>query len=158
MTKFDLIATGGTFDIIHKGHIELLKKAFEISSNIIIGLTSDELAEKKGKKITNDYSARLSSLISVIEQKFPGSTFRISKLENDFGPAVLEEGVQAMVVSEETSFQGEILNKLRAEKNLPSVKIVVVPMVLAKDGKIISTTRIINSEIDYEGNLPSIDK
>ena len=158
MTKFDLIATGGTFDIIHKGHIELLKKAFEISSNVIIGLTSDELAEKKGKKITNDYSARLSSLISVIEQKFPGSTFRISKLENDFGPAVLEEGVQAMVVSEETSFQGEILNKLRAEKNLPSVKIVVVPMVLAEDGKIISTTRIINSEIDYEGNLPSIDK
>ncbi len=158
MTKFDLIATGGTFDIIHKGHIELLKKAFEISSNVIIGLTSDELAEKKGKKITNDYSARLSSLISVIEQKFPGSTFRISKLENDFGPAVLEEGVQAMVVSEEKSFQGEILNKLRAEKNLPSIKIVVVPMVLAKDGKIISTTRIINSEIDYEGNLPSIDK
>ena len=63
MTKFDLIATGGTFDIIHKGHIELLKKAFEISSNVIIGLTSDELAEKKWKKITNDYSARLSSLI-----------------------------------------------------------------------------------------------
>ena len=158
MTKFDLIATGGTFDIIHKGHIELLKKAFEISTNVIIGLTSDELAGKKGKKITNDYSARLSSLISVIEQKFPGSTFRISKLENDFGPAVLEEGVQAMVVSEETSFQGEILNKLRAEKNLPSIKIVVVPMVLAEDGKIISTTRIRNSEIDYEGNLPSIDK
>ncbi len=158
MTKFDLIATGGTFDIIHKGHIELLKKAFEISSNVIIGLTSDELAEKKGKKITNDYSARLSSLISVIEQKFPGSTFRISKLENDFGPAVLEEGVQAMVVSEEKSFQGEILNKLRAEKNLPSIKIVVVPMVLAEDGKIISTTRIRNSEIDYEGNLLSIDK
>jgi pantetheine-phosphate adenylyltransferase len=158
MTKFDLIATGGTFDIIHKGHIELLKKAFEISSNVVIGLTSDELAGKKGKNITNDYSARLSSLISVIEQKFPGSTFRISKLENDFGPAVLEEGVQAMVVSEETSFQGEILNKLRAEKNLPSIKIVVVPMVLAEDGKIISTTRIRNSEIDYEGKLPSIDK
>ena len=158
MTKFDLIATGGTFDIIHKGHIELLKKAFEISSNVIIGLTSDELAEKKGKKITNDYSTRLSSLISVIEQKFPSSSFRISKLENDFGPAVLEEGVQALIVSEETSFQGEILNKLRAEKNLPSIKIVVVPMVLAEDGKIISTTRIRNSEIDYEGNLLSIDK
>ncbi len=70
----------------------------------------------------------------------------------------MEEGVQAMVVSEEKSFQGEILNKLRAEKNLPSIKIVVVPMVLAEDGKIISTTRIRNSEIDYEGNLPSIDK
>ncbi|KAG2474576.1 MAG: Cytidyltransferase-related domain-containing protein [Nitrosopumilales archaeon] len=131
-----------------------MKKTFEISSNVIIGLTSDEFVEKKGKKIVNDYNTRLSSLISVIEQKFPGSSFRISKLENDFGPAVLEEGVQALVVSQETSFQGEVLNKLRAEKNLPKVEIIVVPMVLAKDGKRISSTRIKNLEIDYEGNSP----
>lgn len=153
MAKFDLVATGGTFDVIHKGHIELLKKAFEISSNVIIGLTSDELAEKKGKKITNNYSTRLASLISVIEQNFPRSSFRISKLDNDFGPAVLEGEVQALVTSDETSFQGDVLNKLRAEKNLPKVEIVVVPMVLAKDGKKISTSRIKKSEIDYEGNL-----
>lgn len=154
MAKFDQIATGGTFDIIHKGHLELLKKAFEISSNVIIGLTSDEFAEKKGKKIVNDYSSRLATLTSVIEQKFPNSSFRISKLENDFGPAVLEEGVQALIVSEEKSLQGKVLNKLRAEKNLSEVEIVVVPMALAKDGKRISTTRIRNSEIDHEGNLP----
>jgi len=154
MAKFDQIATGGTFDIIHKGHLELLKKAFEISSNVIIGLTSDEFAEKKGKKIVNDYSSRLATLTSVIEQKFPNSSFRISKLENDFGPAVLEEGVQALIVSEEKSLQGKVLNKLRAEKNLSKVEIVVVPMALAKDGKRISTTRIRNSEIDHEGNLP----
>ena len=154
MAKFDQIATGGTFDIIHKGHLELLKKAFEISSNVIIGLTSDEFAEKKGKKTVNDYSSRLATLISVIEQKFPNSSFRISKLENDFGPAVLEEGVQALIVSEEKSFQGKVLNKLRVEKNLSEVEIVVVPMALAKDGKRISTTRIRNSEIDHEGNLP----
>jgi len=154
MAKFDQIATGGTFDIIHKGHLELLKKAFEISSNVIIGLTSDEFAEKRGKKIVNDYSSRLATLISVIEQKFPNSSFRISKLENDFGPAVLEEGVQALIVSEEKSSQGKVLNKLRAEKNLSKVEIVVVPMALAKDGKRISTTRIRNSEIDHEGNLP----
>ncbi len=154
MAKFDQIATGGTFDIIHKGHLELLKKAFEISSNVIIGLTSDEFAEKKGKKIVNDYSSRLATLTSVIEQKFPNSSFRISKLENDFGPAVLEEGVKALIVSEEKSFQGKVLNKLRAEKNLSKVEIVVVPMALAKDGKRISTTRIRNSEIDHEGNLP----
>ena len=153
MAKYELVATGGTFDIIHKGHVELLKKAFEISSTVIIGLTSDELAEKKGKKITNDYSTRLVSLTGIIEKNFPASSFKISKLDNDFGPAVLEGDVQALVTSDETSFQGDILNKLRAEKNLPKVDVVVVPMVLAKDGKKISTSRIKKSEIDSQGNL-----
>ena len=153
MAKYELVATGGTFDMIHKGHLELLKKAFEISSTVIIGLTSDELAEKKGKNITNDYSARLVSLTSMIEQNFPRSSFRISKLDNDFGPAVLEDDVQALVTTDETAFQGDVLNKLRAEKNLPKVDVVVVPMVLAKDGKKISTSRIKQSEIDSQGNL-----
>jgi len=153
MKKFDLIATGGTFDIIHKGHMALLKKAFSISSNVIIGLTSDEMAEKKGKKISNDYHIRLESLNSEIKKNFPNSSFKISKLENDFGPAVLEGNVQALVVSEEMKKQGEILNQFRVEKNLPKVEIIVVPMIFAQDGKAISTTRIKKSEIDNEGNL-----
>ena len=40
---------------------------------------------------------------------------------------------------------------------MPPVEVVVVPMVLAKDGDRISTTRIRNKEIDDEGNLLSID-
>jgi pantetheine-phosphate adenylyltransferase len=153
MAKFNLVATGGTFDIIHKGHIELLEKSFAISTTVIIGLTSDELAEKRGKKLINNYSGRLVSLISTIEKNFPNSSFRISKLENDFGPAILEGDVEALVTSSETSFQGDILNKLRTDKNLPKVEIIVVPMALAKDGKRISTSRIKESEIDSEGNL-----
>jgi len=63
-----------------------------------------------------------------------------------------------LVVSDETSNQGNILNKLREEKKLSPVKIIKVPMFLAKDGTRISTTRIKNSEIDVDGNLLSIDK
>ena len=153
MVLFDLVAMGGTFDAIHSGHMALLNKAFSISSKVIIGLSSDQLATKKGKNLVNDYSKRLSLLKSVIEKNFPNSSYEISKLENDFGPAVIEGSVKALVVSEETSNKGLVLNELRAERNLPPVKIVLVPMVLAKDGKAISTTRIRNSEIDSNGNL-----
>jgi len=153
MKKYDSIATGGTFDIIHDGHMKLLSKAFSISNKIIIGLTSDELAAKKGKDLSKNYQQRFESLKSVIEKNFPESTFEISKLENDFGPAVIEGSVQALVVSEETSSKGQLLNKLRSERNLPLVEILVVPMVLAEDGGVISTTRIKNSEIDGSGNL-----
>ena len=50
MSKFSLVAMGGTFDIIHQGHLTLLANAFEISNKVIIGLTSDEFVQKKGKK------------------------------------------------------------------------------------------------------------
>ncbi len=157
MKKFDLVAMGGTFDVIHKGHITLLSEAFSISAKVIIGLTSNEWASKKGKDPLNDFDKRLEKLVKAIEKNFPNASFEISKLDNDFGPAVLEKKVQALVVSDETSNQGEVLNQLRKQKNLPPVDVVVVPMVLAKDGKKISTTRIKNQEIDYDGNLLSFD-
>jgi len=153
MESFDLVAMGGTFDVIHSGHMALLKKSFSISSKVIIGLSSDQLAVKRGKSLDNDYSKRLASLESAIEKNFPNSSYEISKLENDFGPAVVEGSVKALVVSEETSAKGLHLNELRAERNLLPVEIVVVPMILAEDGKAISSTRIKNSEIDSNGNL-----
>jgi|TARA_Y100000815_G_scaffold134560_1_gene121374 pantetheine-phosphate adenylyltransferase len=153
MKSFDLVAMGGTFDVVHSGHMALLDKAFSISSKVIIGLSSDQLAKKRGKNLTSDYPKRLSLLKSVIEKNFPNSSYEISKLENDFGPAVIEGSVKALVVSEETSGKGIRLNELRAERNLSPVRIVVVPMILAKDGKAISTTRIKNFEIDDSGNL-----
>ena len=158
MSKFSLIAMGGTFDIIHHGHITLLSTAFDISEKVIIGLTSDEFVQKKGKNPLHKYDERLKNLTSIIFKKFPNSYFEISQLNNDFGPAVFEKEVQALVVSDETKNQGNILNKLRTEGNLSPVEIIVVPMTLAKDGKRISTTRIKNSEIDSDGNLLPIDK
>ena len=65
--------------------------------------------------------------------------------------------MQALVVSSETLFQGEILNQLRGQKTLPPIEVIEVPMVLAKDGTRISGTRIKNKEIDYDGNLSSVD-
>ena len=99
MSHYETVALGGTFDIIHKGHMVLLTKAFSISSHVIIGLAGDELVAKKGKKLINNYSKRLESLTSTIQQHFPNSSYTISKLENDFGPAAIEGKVDALVVS-----------------------------------------------------------
>ena len=151
--EFTFVALGGTFDIIHAGHIALLDEGFSKSKKVIIGLTSDELAEKKGKKLVNNFQKRHSTLESLLTKKFPNSEFIIAKLDNDFGPAAIEGDIDALVVSEETSNKGELLNKLRKEKNQSPVTVIVVPMILAKDGSRISTTRIRNSEIDAQGNI-----
>ena len=44
LARFSLVATGGTFDEIHVGHVALLAKAFEIGKKVIIGVSSEEFA------------------------------------------------------------------------------------------------------------------
>lgn len=157
MKRYGVVALGGTFDILHNGHVELLSKAFSVSSYVIIGLTSDDLATKRGKKLVNCYEKREENLVKLIESRFPDTKYNISKLDNEFGPAVLQGDVEALVVSDETAYQGDQLNELRRKKNLPSVEVVVVPMVLAEDGTRISTTRIKRSEIDETGKRLASD-
>ena len=144
---------GGTFDIIHIGHLSLIEKAASISEKVIIGLTSDSLAAKKGKNITNNFKTRLENLEKTLSETFPSCLFEIVELNDDFGPAVIEGKVDALVVSEETGKKGDILNAKRKERNFPFVEIVIVPMKLASDGNRISSTRIRNSEIDSSGNI-----
>ena len=150
---FNITALGGTFDIIHVGHIELIQKAVSISDKIIIGLTSDAFISKNGKKIINNFEQRSENLEKIIHEKFPDCSFEIAKLDDDFGPAVIQGDVDALVVSEETSKKGDILNALRKERKLGPVEIITIPMKMASDGNRISSTRIRNSEIDSSGNI-----
>jgi len=78
MSKFSLVAMGGTFDIIHRGHLTLLSNAFAISDKVIIGLTSDEFAAKKGKIPNNKYEKRLENLTTSISKEFPNALFKLA--------------------------------------------------------------------------------
>ena len=45
-----IVFTNGCFDIIHKGHVELLKYARSIGDHLVVGINSDESVMKnKGK-------------------------------------------------------------------------------------------------------------
>jgi len=139
--------------MIHKGHLALLQRAFDIGDSVIIGVTSDKFASALGKKIRNDYDVRVTNLKQVLQSFFPNRNYAIKQLNEDFGPALYTNDVEALVASKETEGKGAILNKQRAERGLPPVDVVTIELVLSKDGKRISSTRIRSGEIDSEGNL-----
>jgi pantetheine-phosphate adenylyltransferase len=153
--EFDLVATGGTFDVLHLGHLALLSKAFEISKKVIIGVTSDEFAaEQKGKKaIRYGFSKRVSSVRGLIESKYTNANYEISKLDTNYGPAVVYGSVEAIVTSSETAVKGEEINQIRIKHGLEPVAIIIVELVKAEDGRPISSTRIRAGEIDTVGKV-----
>lgn len=59
-----ILYTGGTFDLFHYGHVNLLKKCKTIATKVIVGLNTDEFIQKyKGTPPVMSYKERESSLL-----------------------------------------------------------------------------------------------
>jgi len=149
--KYKVVATGGTFDHLHRGHMALLSKSFQVGDSVVIGVTSDAFARREGKHPDQDYGGRVRALKTFIRREFPGRKYIIAELDDYFGPGIASPEVQAIVVSRETAKRVHIANDLRREKGYPPLETVVVDFVLAADSKPISSTRIRKGEIDAEG-------
>ncbi len=52
------VITYGTFDLLHYGHINLLKRAKEMGDYLIVGLSTDEFNKIKGKECYFTYEER----------------------------------------------------------------------------------------------------
>ena len=56
------ILTYGTFDLLHYGHIRLLKRARDLGDYLIVALSTDEFNKLKGKKAYHNYETRKKML------------------------------------------------------------------------------------------------
>lgn len=154
---FKVVAVGGTFDYIHKGHRALLAKAFECGEKVIIGITTDNFLRKLGKIVHNSYEDRVKRLREYLLTKYPSERFEIHPLDDYFGPGIYREEVEALVASAETAGRVELANKRRVKMGLKPLDVVVVDLVLAEDGKPISSSRIRGGKIDGEGRVMHVE-
>lgn len=150
------VIVGGTFGYLHKGHRELLSKAFEMGDSVYIGLTTDEYVRKaKNSRRIPDYSER-ESLLRKFVGRF-GKKYEISPLNDRFGPSTTGD-FDAIVVTAETLPTALKINRIRSRSGLKPLAIVKIDYVLSSDSVPISTSRIIKGEIDSEGNLIGRDR
>lgn len=59
------ILTYGTYDLLHYGHIRLLKRAKALGDYLIVALSTDEFNELKGKKAYHSYEERKEMLEAI---------------------------------------------------------------------------------------------
>jgi len=59
------VLTYGTFDLLHYGHIRLLKRAKELGDYLIVALSTDEFNAIKGKKAYHNYETRKKMLEAI---------------------------------------------------------------------------------------------
>ena len=59
------ILTYGTFDLLHYGHIEILRRAKALGDYLVVAVSTDEFNEIKGKKAYHNYETRKKMLEAI---------------------------------------------------------------------------------------------
>lgn len=67
------VITYGTFDLLHKGHVRLLKRARELGDHLTVCLSTDEFNAVKGKKAYTPYEDRkyILEAIKYVDEVIP---------------------------------------------------------------------------------------
>lgn len=71
------VITYGTFDLLHWGHINLLKRASELGDHLTVAISSDEFNKIKNKEAYHSYENRKMILESIryVDKVIPENTW-----------------------------------------------------------------------------------
>lgn len=91
------VITYGTFDLLHRGHINLLRRAREKGDFLVVGLSSDDFNALKRKKAFYSYDERKLVLeaIRYVDQVIPEDSWE--QKERD----IAEHGIDVFVMGDD---------------------------------------------------------
>ena len=151
---YRVVAMGGTFDSLHRGHRKLLRQAFVVGRTVMIGITSDDFGRSLHKPHKLDhYEKRKNDLERLLATWGVLSRARIVPLHDRWGPTVRVSGIDALVVSRRTIKTAYEINAKRKANGMKPLAISLIDLILADDKRPISSTRIRRGKIDREGRL-----
>jgi len=152
--KYDLIASGGTFDLLHKGHKSFLAQVVKLADKVIVGVTSDSYVSKFKIDNYEDFKTREKNVYEFLKTLSAPNKIEILEINDIYGPVLSKDfKAGAMAVTPQTNRTAIGINEKRVEMGLPALSIEVLEMDPAEDGGFISSTRIRNGEINRDGRL-----
>jgi inosine/xanthosine triphosphatase len=147
-------AVAGTFNILHSGHKELIRKAFEIGDEILIGVTGDGMASSERNEIIPFYIRKRELELFLSTMKKP---WRIMEIKDIYGPRELMDEAEILIVSEETFKNGLAVNEDRESRGIKPLELYAIPMTKASDGTKISSSCIMEGKYARSGKIDAID-
>ena len=96
------VITYGTFDLLHYGHINILKRARELGDYLVVAISSDEFNKLKNKKAYFSYEERklMVEAIRYVDEVIPENTWE-QKIED-----VKEHNIDVFVMGDD--WEGKI--------------------------------------------------
>jgi pantetheine-phosphate adenylyltransferase len=152
------IVVAGTFGPLHDGHRELLDEAVS-RGDTIIGVTSDRLARttRDVDRYVPSYTQRRRAVRDELVHfsRKHENQYTIVKIDDPYGLASELPNLESIVITPKDGARkrAEELNEHRRKNGLNALDVIESDIVFAEDGNPISSTRIIDMEIDEHGEL-----
>ena len=146
-------AVAGTFRVLLDGHKKLIKRAFDVADEVLIGITSDAMAASK-PGISVPWEIRAAEVRSYVSAF--GGAF-IFELNDMYGPDGIMERADVLVVSEETLENGRKVNEYRRLKGFHPLELSVVPLERAGCGEKISASGVLSGRYGRSGRSDVAD-
>ena len=101
------VITYGTFDLLHSGHINILKRAKDLGDYLIVGISTDEFNLLKGKKSYFSYEERnlLVESLNYVDEVIPEKDWQQKILD------VVENNVDIFVMGNDWEGQFDFLKE-----------------------------------------------
>lgn len=153
MKKYKTIVSGGTFDHFHKGHKAFIQGQLAISEKAYIGITSDAYVASHKSEGIEAYNTRLENVKKFLEEQDVQERVELTKIDDFYVPSLWIDAIEAIAVTNDTKNGAMQINQRRASEGLVTYPIEIIPEIFTQDGKVLSSSRIRNGEIDRDGNV-----